>query len=219
MPSGERESLLKLCEKGKWQVIIDSIPDKILSWDFEEKNKEGDNALRICVKKKAIQVIPQIISAHNKNKSSNTPSLFLLEVINGNSETLKWIVENQLGFSILSERCNDITCVLSAVANGHLETLKWLIARGFAIGGRNINGDSCTLLAAAHGHLEILKWLLDNGGPMDDFDIGCSIDDRNHKLYSCTLLAASNGHLEVLKCLVDNRCSINDRNYQGIHVH
>ena len=80
-------SLLELCENEEWRLIIDSIPEKILSWDFQEKNKKGENALAIFFKKKAVNVIKRFIK-YNNIQSPNGISMILLASGTGQLEIL-----------------------------------------------------------------------------------------------------------------------------------
>ena len=75
-------SLLELCENEEWEFIIDSIPEKILSWDFKEQNKKGDNALAIFFNKKAVHVIKHLIT-HKNTKWPNGKSVILLAAETG----------------------------------------------------------------------------------------------------------------------------------------
>ena len=202
------KSFLDLCEQEEWEIIIASIPNKILSWDFDEKNTRGYNGLALCCKNGKLNVIKHIFCCKEFNYKKinwNGNSLILVAARYGRLEILKWLlVKNESSIAERTKQGN--SCMLTAACHGRLNILKWLARNGYSLGQKNNYGDSCTLLAAYNGHLETLKWLHYNG---------YSIKDRNDDDGSCVLLAAGNGHFEMLKWLINKGASIKDVNKHG----
>ena len=133
-------SLLELCEREEWDVIIDSMQDLIHFWDFSERNAVKNTPIHICCTKGSLHVLKQL--KHLKN----------------------------FEFSKESKGKNGNSYVLLAAENGHLETIKWLLENGSSINERNNSGYSCLLLAARNGHLETIKWLIANGCSINEKD-------------------------------------------------
>ena len=204
-------SLLELCENDEWNIIIDSMPSMIHVWNFEEKNSDGNNPLHICCAKGSLEVLQhfnQLLTLFGLNFKNTTgrlgASCVLLASMNGQLETLKWLIEN--GSSMEDRDNNGCSCVLLAAKNGHLETIKWLIENGSSIRDVDYYGGSCVLLAARFGHVETVQWLIENGS---------SMEERDYNGYSCVLHAAKNGHLNTVKWLVENGSLTNERDSNG----
>ena len=200
----KNSSLLELCEREEWNIIIGSVHDLIQVWDFDERNAEENTPIHICCTKGSLNVLQHLLQTKKFNfkesKGKNGNSCVLLAAQNGQLETVKWLIEN--GCSTIDETNNENnSCLLLAAQNGHLETVKWLIENGCSTNEKNDLGDSCLILAAQNGHLETVKWLI---------EYGCSIHEKNTKGYSCLLCAARKGHLETVKLLIDHGCSINE---------
>ena len=100
-------SLLELCEKEEWEVIINSAPEKIFSWDFKEKNEDGENPSQICLNKKANDNVLHFINYYESITSNNKP-MQLSEAKRGHLSTLKWLLAN--GHSINERDKNGNSC-------------------------------------------------------------------------------------------------------------
>ena len=176
----EKNSILDLCAKEEWELIIASNPKDIASWNLEEKNKGGWNAYTICATLNVLKHFSKFKPFDYKKISFKSRSMVLLAAENGQLETLKWLLDN--GASIREKDFDKNSCALLAAKQGQLETLKWLLKNGSSVDDRNSFGNSCILLAALLGKIEIIKWLLENG---------CSINDKNNKGFSCLKFSGS----------------------------
>ena len=198
----KRKTLLELCEREEWNIIIESLQDLIHVWDFDERNADNNTPIHICCEKGALNVLQHLLKPKKFNikehKGKHGNSCVLLAAQNGHLETLKWLIEN--GCSINDRNDDNESCLMLASMEGHLETVKWLIENGSSINERDDNEYSCLLRASMGGHLEIVKWLIENG---------CSIHDRDIFGHSCLYHALSeDGNCETANWLIENGCSI-----------
>ena len=165
-------SLLELCEREEWSVVIESVQDFIHIWDCDERNADNNSPLHICCAKGSLNVLQHLQQAKifdfKESKGKNGNSCVLLAARNGHLETIKWLIKK--GASTNDRNIINRSCLLLAAKGGHLETIKWLIENGCSTNERDNTNDSCLFLAAENGHFETVKWLLENG---------CSINERN----------------------------------------
>ena len=56
-------SLLELCEREEWSVIIESVRDFIHVWDFDERNADNNSPLHICCEKGSLNVLQHLQQA------------------------------------------------------------------------------------------------------------------------------------------------------------
>ena len=141
-------SLLELCEREEWNVIIESAPDMINVWDFEERDADNNTPIHICCSEGALNVLQHLHQAKKLNfesKGEHGSSCVALAATNGHLETIKWLIEN--GCSINETDLYGNSCVLLASSSGHLETVKWLSENGFSIHERNKDQSNCILQA------------------------------------------------------------------------
>ena len=53
-------SLLELCEREEWNVIIEFVDDLVHVWDFDERNDDNNTAIHICCAKGSLNVLPHL---------------------------------------------------------------------------------------------------------------------------------------------------------------
>ena len=128
---------------------------------------------------------------HAKFRKSYKYSLwtYIRAIKSGNTDLLKWIIEDGCPIDDRSEICETI------VRFGHLEMLKTFHGLGYPL------SEICPDIAAENNHLEILKFLKD--------------EQPEHFLY-CGISAAKNNHLETLQWIVENGGVLYDIDYGNI---
>lgn len=139
-------------------------------------------------------------------------NLRLLDAINGNLSTIKWLYEyyknhndwyDLSAFAAFSgkldiikwlyeeELCNPFEVICNAIySSGFLDIIKWIHEKYPDLVCINSGGENLIDLAALYGHLHVIKWLHENHSPKPT-------------TWALTY-AAENGNLMIVKWLCEN---------------
>ena len=77
-------------------IIINSTPDLIHVWNFDERNADNNTPIQICCTKGSLNVIKHLQNLKKLNFKENKEgdSCVLLAAENGHLETVKWLLQN-----------------------------------------------------------------------------------------------------------------------------
>jgi len=88
--------LLSLCENESWKVIEETMEDSIISWNFGDKDDEGNTPLLVCCKKGSLSTLKAFYSLlpdfNVKECNSEGSTMFLLACDSGNIHVVDWLL-------------------------------------------------------------------------------------------------------------------------------
>ena len=124
--------------------------------------------------------------------------IFLSEVLSGNEQGLKKLIQKAQGLNITNAVINfqdeiGQTPLILASAKGYLSMVKKLIERGARVDASQKDGTNAAYVAAQNGHFDVLKLLIQNHSNL--------INLKGYKGQLPLFPAASNGHLDIVKYL------------------
>ena len=109
-------SLLELCEREEWNVIIESMHEMIHVWDFDERNAADNTPLHICCEKGSLSVL-QHLQQFKKFKFKQIMNAAIYE----QKKTVIWMLSN--GSSISENTIKTTSCENMMKANGIYQAL------------------------------------------------------------------------------------------------
>ena len=138
-----------------------------------------------------------IIGANINERYRNWTSL-LLSASNGNSEMVKYLIDNGADFNARNDE--QWTALLYAASQGSFELVKYLVENGADVNAKQNREWTVLMYASSVGTFEMVDYLVGNGA---------DINAENLEQETALILATRHGPLEMVKYLVDNGANVN----------